>query len=111
MDGTGEGACLTLGFKPTFSPSAALIWLHFLMLKMLTPCIYFLLVKIILDGELCFQRVLLANAYVVIFLFILSSMSSVFYLVVSGHLTLIEDKDMKNGVFPRENMLLVLLHR
>lgn len=39
-------------------------------------------------------------------------MSSMFYLVVvSEHLTLIEDKDMKNGVFPPENMLLVLLHR
>lgn len=63
----GEGACLTLGLKPTFSPSAALIWLYFLMLKMLTP-FSFLLVKIILDGELYFQRVLLANAYVVIFL-------------------------------------------
>lgn len=67
MDGTGEGACLTLGFEPAFSPSAALIWLRFLMLKMLTPSFSFLLVKTILDGELCFQRVLLANAYVVIF--------------------------------------------
>lgn len=39
-------------------------------------------------------------------------MSSVFYLVaVSERLTLIEDKDMKNCVFPRENMLLMLLHR
>lgn len=95
----GEGACLTLGFKPTFSPSAALIWLHFLMLKMLTPSFSFL-VKIILDGELYFQRVLLANAYVVIF-FILNCMSSMFYLVVvSENLTLIEDKDMKNCVFP-----------
>lgn len=107
----GEGVCLTLGFKPTFSPSAALIWLHFLMLKMLSPSFSFLLVKIILDGELCFQRVLLANAYVVIF-FILHCVSSVFYLVVvSENLTLIEDKDMKNGVFPGENMLLMLLHR
>lgn len=36
----GEGGCLTLGFKPAFSPSAALIWLHFLMLKMLTPSFF-----------------------------------------------------------------------
>lgn len=35
-----------------------------------------------------------------------------FYLiVVSENLTLIEDKDMKNGVFPWESMLLMLLHR
>lgn len=45
----GKGRCLTLGFKPAFPPSAALIWLHFLRLKMLTP-FSFLLVKIILDG-------------------------------------------------------------
>lgn len=107
----GEGGCLTLGFKPTFSPSAALIRLHFLVLKMLTPSFSFLLVKIILDGELCFQRVLLANTYVLIF-FILNCMSSMFDLVVaSERLTLIEDKDMKNCVFPREDMLLMLLHR
>lgn len=68
MDGRGGRGCLTLGFKPAFSPSAALIWLHFLMLKMLTP-FSFLLVKIILGGELCLQRVLLANAYVVISFF------------------------------------------
>lgn len=98
----GEGACLTLGFKPAFSSSAALIWLHFLMLKMLTLPFSFLLVKIILDGELCFQRVLSANAYVVVFFFfILNCVSSMFYLIVlSEYLTLIEDKDMKNCVFP-----------
>lgn len=39
-------------------------------------------------------------------------MSSMFYLVVvSEHLILIEDKDIKNGVFSQENMLLMLLHR
>lgn len=46
------------------------------------------------------------------FFFILNCMSNMFYLVVvSEHLTLIEDKDMKNCMFPRENMLLMLLHR
>lgn len=45
----GKGCCLTLGFKPAFPPSAALIWLHFLMLKMLTTSFSFLLVKIILE--------------------------------------------------------------
>lgn len=65
----GKGCCLTLGFKSAFPPSAALIWLCFLMLKMLTPPFSFLLVKIIPDGEVYFQTVLLANTYVVIFFF------------------------------------------
>lgn len=52
----GKGWCLTLGFKPAFPPSAALIWLHFLVLKMLTPPFSFLLVKI-LDGEVYFQKI------------------------------------------------------
>jgi len=65
------------------------------MLKMLTPSFSFLLVKIVLNGELYFQKVLLANAYVVIFFFFKCT-SSIFYLVVSEHLTLIEDKYAKN---------------
>lgn len=58
----GKGFCLTLGFKPAFPPSAVLLWLHFLVLKMLTPSFSFLLVKISLAGELCFQRLLLAHS-------------------------------------------------
>lgn len=95
----GEGGCLTLGFKPAFSPSAALIWLHFLMLKMLTPSFFpsckdhprwgALLPKGSVSKCLCGD------------FFYLNCMSSMFDLVVvSEHLTLIEDKDMKNCVFP-----------
>lgn len=91
MDGReGKGCCLTLGLEPAFSPSAALIWLGFLMLKRLTPSFSFLFVKIVLDGEVCRKKTLLVTTYVMLLWFCLFvfNIESVCFLVVSEHLAL-----------------------
>lgn len=86
MDGReGKGCCLTLGLEPAFSPSAALIWLGFLMLKRLTPSFSFLFVKIVLDGEVCCKKTLLVTTYVMLLWFCLFLISNqyVFLLYLS----------------------------